>query len=71
MEEGSSKLLFTGLISPYLVLLMFVIAVGLTVYLYKKHRLPRPWNVILPRTPHPGFDDVVVDVVTTCLGEIQ
>ena len=48
MEEGSSKLLFTGLISPYLVLLMFVIAVGLTVYLYKKHRLPRPWNVILP-----------------------
>lgn len=42
------KLLFTGIVSPLLVLLLFAAATALTVVLYKKHQLPKPWHIILP-----------------------
>lgn len=42
------KLLLTGLVNPLLVLALFVLASGLSVYLYRKHALPRPWSWMLP-----------------------
>ena len=42
------KLLLTGLVSPLLVILLFLIAATLTVVLYRKHALSKPWNLILP-----------------------
>ncbi len=50
MEENvqSSKLLFTGLVSPVVVVLLFAGAVAITIWLYRKHNLPKPWDKILP-----------------------
>jgi len=50
MEESAqaSKLLFTGLVSPIVALLLFAAAVAVTIWLYRKHNLPRPWDTILP-----------------------
>ncbi|MFT7513522.1 MAG: hypothetical protein ACI9QL_002735 [Candidatus Omnitrophota bacterium] len=42
------KLLLTGLINPFLVLVLFIVASALTVFLYRKHALPKPWNFLLP-----------------------
>ncbi len=50
MEESAqaSTLLFTGLVSPFVVVLLFAAAVAITIWLYRKHNLPKPWDKILP-----------------------
>jgi len=42
------KFMLSGIISPIWVILLFFIAAGITVVLYRRHELPRPWNILLP-----------------------
>ncbi|MDI6774350.1 MAG: hypothetical protein QME60_03000 [Verrucomicrobiota bacterium] len=42
------KLQFTGTISPWLLGLLFLSAAGLSVWLYRRHRLQKPWSFWLP-----------------------
>ena len=42
------KLLFTGHISVWLILTLFLLAAGLTVLVYRRHELRRPWSWFLP-----------------------
>jgi hypothetical protein len=50
MEVQPMRLLFTGVISPWLIALLFLAASVFSVVLYKRHELPKPWSFWLPAT---------------------